>query len=83
MSDEEDDTAALLLLAQLPLEARLLFGTLSKRWARLSSLPAAWSVLRFSEVALLWRFGRVLVNLAPALAMTRTLLARAGGALSG
>jgi hypothetical protein len=77
----QDDDAALLFLAQLPLDERLKCSALSRRWRRLALTPALFEELRFDDVALPARFMACGDDTSGPVAVLTGLLARAGPAL--
>ena len=74
---DDNDAAALRFLELLPLDCRLAFGAVSKRWARLARTPSLWSTLRFDDVALPERFGGSVLKPQRALWVVEALLRRA------
>lgn len=74
---DDNDAAALRFLELLPLDCRLAFGAVSKRWAGLARTPSLWSALRFDEVALPERFGGTISQPQRALSVVAGVLARA------
>lgn len=76
----QDDDAALLFLAQLPVDERLKCAALSKRWHRLASVPSVYSHLRFDD-ALPGRLMTCGDDTSAVIAALQALLTRAGPAL--
>ena len=77
----QDDDAALLFLAQLPLDERLKCGALSQRWRRLVATPSLYTHISFDDVALPGRFMACGDDTSAVTDALGALLGRAGRAL--
>lgn len=77
----QDDDAALLFLAQLPLDERLKCSALSKRWRRLVNTQALYRELSFDDVALPGNFMTCGDDTSGIIKAFEALLKRAGPAL--
>jgi len=76
----DNDEAALRFLEVLPLDERLKFAAVSKRWARLVSAPQLWRTLSFEDAGA-DRFMDTGDNTEPALAVLERLIKRCGAGL--